>query len=246
MTLLRKADAQLLEYVLQSVRSPLADSVRPELASWLAERRRFVALLSANRDKIRKKLGSAAGDAALLDVRAELLVAALLSADPRFEVAFEAYGAGRRGPDLAVVFRRNQRFNVEVTRLRSQTAEDGSSEMRLARAIAAKLAQLKPGMPNVVALVGDSVVPAETVSGAVRTLKGRAGHRDTALQPPGGPLYKPDERDAPNIRALHALYARLSAVASVAEPGGELWISPDARHPLPRPAAVALSRCFAG
>ena len=54
---------------------------------------------------MRKKVRAASDDAALLDVRAELLVAALICTDRRFKLAFEPYGSARGGPDFAVVFR---------------------------------------------------------------------------------------------------------------------------------------------
>ena len=74
-----------------------------------------------------------------LDVRSELLVASLILADRRFELSFEAYGARRLGPDLTVTFRANQRFNLEVTRLRT-TGDAGDD--KLANVISGKLRQL--------------------------------------------------------------------------------------------------------
>ena len=221
MTALRKAQAELLEDVLRGVRSPLRESLHRELTSWLVERKRFAVLLSANRDKVRKKLRAASGDAALLDVRAELLVAALLCADRRFELAFEPYGSARGGPDFMVVFRENQRFDLEVTRLRSAPpgASDGDS-VRLARALLAKLPQLKPGVPNVVALVTRASPSVAAVAAILRTLKTRVGARGTV------PV------------------TRLSAIVTLGDDGGALSLAPDARHPLQREVAVALSRCL--
>ena len=59
-------------------------------------------------------------------LQSELLVANLIVADRRFELSFEAYGARRLGPDLTVAFRTNQRFNIEVTRLRT-TGDAGTA-----------------------------------------------------------------------------------------------------------------------
>src|SRR5919112_3867631 len=73
-----------------------------DVVALLAASSRFRGFVEANRDKIRKKLRGATSRDARLDVRAELLVAAQLLADRRLEVAFEAYGAGRRGPDFTV------------------------------------------------------------------------------------------------------------------------------------------------
>jgi hypothetical protein len=101
-----------------------------ELGRWIESSPRFGAFLVANQDKVRKKLTTSDDEEHRLDVRAELLVAALLVADRRFEVAFEAYGARRLGPDLTVTFRANQRFNLEVTRLRTAPdAGETSSEL---------------------------------------------------------------------------------------------------------------------
>ena len=218
-TALRRAEAELVEHILQGVRSPQRASLESELAQWLAERRRFAALLSANRDKVRKKVRAAPDDASLLDVRAELVVAALLCADRRFELAFEAYGSGKRGPDFAVSFRDHQRFDLEVTRLRQAlSGETGMDARRIARAILAKLPQLTAGLPNVVAVAAAGGPSAALLDVAIRILK----------------------------RGAHEHYARLSAAAVVSERGGVLALGPDARHPLPREISVALSRCLRG
>jgi hypothetical protein len=86
-----------------------------ELVGWLAGSGRFRAFTDAHRDKIRKKLRTAADAEALRDVRVELQVARLLLTDRRIELAFEAYGSGRAGPDFTVAFRGERRFNLEVT-----------------------------------------------------------------------------------------------------------------------------------
>ena len=88
-----------------------------ELGHWIEHRPRFRDFVYAHETKIRKKL-STRDEEARLDVRAELLVAYALLADRRFEAVFEAYGAGQAAPDLSVSYRANQRFNVEVTRVR--------------------------------------------------------------------------------------------------------------------------------
>ena len=87
-------------------------SLRSELGHWIEDSSRFAAFVSANRDKIRKKLSNADGADGRLDVRAELRVAYMLLADRRFDVAFEAYGAHRSGPDLTATYRANQRFTA--------------------------------------------------------------------------------------------------------------------------------------
>ena len=99
--------------------------LQSELGEWLEESSRFRTFVTANQDKVRKKL-SATDEQSRLDVRAELLVARSILSDRRFEVAFESYGARRAGPDLTVTYRTNQRFNLEVTRLR--TTGDAADE----------------------------------------------------------------------------------------------------------------------
>ncbi len=73
------------------------DPLTEELAGWFAGSVRFRAFADAHRDKIRKKLRTAASAEALRDVRVELRVARLLLADRRVELAFEAYCSGRVG-----------------------------------------------------------------------------------------------------------------------------------------------------
>src|ERR1700738_1421598 len=110
----KKTD-QLVHHVALTCRPGL----QSELAHWIESRPRFTAFITANQDKVRKKLVTADDEERRLDVRAELLVAYLILADRRLELSFEAYGARRLGPDLTVTFRTNQRFNLEVTRLRT-------------------------------------------------------------------------------------------------------------------------------
>lgn len=231
----RKSRAELLTYVLQGVGSPLRESLHVEMASWLEEGKRFEAVLSGNRDKVRKKLRSAADDQALLDARAEVLVASLLSTERRFALEIEPYRTGNRGPDFGIVFRDNQRFNVEVTRLRSATARGDGNATRLMGVLLGKVSQLPASVPNVVALVGGAASPTkETVAAAVKQLKIHADRRDAVMF---------TRRGFDSVRAFYAHYVRLSAVAVVG--GGDLWINPDARHPLPRELVIALSRCLA-
>ena len=75
-----------------------------ELLGWLSGSARFRAFAEAHQDKS-KKLRTATDAEALRDVRAELRVAQLILGDPRFDLSFEAYGSGKRGPDFTVAFR---------------------------------------------------------------------------------------------------------------------------------------------
>ena len=94
---------RLAQYLFDRVATD--DHLADEVAGWLAGSNRFRAFVDANRDKIRKKLRGAADEDARRDVRAELRVAHLLLADRRIELAFEAYGSTKRGPDFTVTFR---------------------------------------------------------------------------------------------------------------------------------------------
>ena len=120
------------------------DPMTVELIGWLAGSSRFRAFAETYRDKIHKKLRNATDPEAARDVRAELQIARLLLADRRFEVAFEAYGSGKVGPDLTVSFRSTRTFDVEVTRLRRVPDVAGTGAVLMA-----KLRQLTPSTPNV-------------------------------------------------------------------------------------------------
>ena len=139
----KKTD-QLVDHVAPGCRPGL----RSELAHWIENSPGFRAFLTTNQDKVRKKLTTSDGEEHRLDVRAELLVAYLIVADRRFELSFEAYGARRLGPDLTVTFRTNQRFNLEVTRLRTTgDADPDPGVAKLANVIAGKLRQLPGDTP---------------------------------------------------------------------------------------------------
>src|SRR5437870_4026925 len=160
----KKTD-QLVLYVASRCRP----GFQAELARWIENSPRFAAFITAHQDKVRKKLTTSDDEEHRMDVRAELLVAYSIVADRRFDVAFEAYGARRVGPDLTVTFRANQRFNLEVTRLRptidagvpgssagapdaagdSASRDPGPGVARLANVITSKLRQLPGDMPNV-------------------------------------------------------------------------------------------------
>ncbi len=219
----------------------LADAPAPEpeiadMAAWLAASPRFRAFVETNRDKIRKKLRGATSTEARLDVRAELQVAALLLADRRIALAFEAYGAGRRGPDFTVTFRAGRAFNVEVTRRR------GGGNAALEPAILAKLRQLPPSASNVivVALSGDE--PSPDPGAALRDLRARADRRDDAFFEAFG---------LNGSAAFHAGLLRLAAVVAIPAAGQASarvvhWRNAGARVPLPEPTLRAVVAALAG
>ncbi len=217
-------------------RDPMAE----ELAGWLVRSARFRAFAEAHRDKIRKKLRGATDPDARRDVRAELNTAHLLLADRRIDLAFEAYGSRRVGPDFTVTFRGELTFNLEVTRLRrTPSGASGYSGPLLA-----KLRQLPPRAPNavLVAIEGDS---AETldVAAATRALRARADAKDEAFFA---------SRGFDGTRGFYQQYLRLGAVLVWCEDGAgdaraALWSNRSARIALPERAARAcLLRLRAG
>jgi hypothetical protein len=182
---------------------------------------RFQSFVLAHQDKIRKKL-SVDDEEARLDVRAELLVAERLLMDRRFAVAFETYGARRVGPDLSVAYRTNERFNLEVTRVRSV---EGLDLGKLANVIAAKLRQLPGDVANAVVIVGRELeLTADSVSQAMRLLRSRMAGE------------------------VAAQYPRLSGVVVVDEASepmaNSFWVNGEARHSLSTVVVSAITACF--
>ena len=202
-------------------RGALAD----EVAAWLSGSRRFRAFAEANRDKIRKKLRGAADADARKDVRAELRAAHLMLADRRIELAFEAYGSGKPGPDFTVVYRAARSFNLEVTRVRRSpgAASDGGP-------LLAKLRQLPPSIPNVLAVaIEGKTADAFDVEAATRALLARAAAKDEALF---------IQRGFAGTREFHDRYLRLGAVLVWCEEASgdaraALWTNRSARIAVP-------------
>jgi hypothetical protein len=207
------------------------DSMGGELADWLAGSARFRAFAELHRDKIRKKLRGATDDEARRDVRAELSVAHALLADRRIELAFEAYGSGRGGPDFSVTYRGERVFNLEVTRLRRPPSAASDT-----RVLLTKLRQLPPSVPNAVLIAFDgNDAAALGVPEAIRLLRARADDKDETFF---------IARGFAGTRAFHERYLRLGAVigwceAAAGEARASLWINRSARIPLPERAQRA-------
>jgi len=212
------------------------DPLTVELIAWLAGSSRFRAFAGAYRDKIHKKFRNARDPDAALDVRAELQVAHLLLADRRFEVAFEAHGSGKVGPDLTVSFRSTRTFDVEVTRHRRVPDVAGTGTVLMA-----KLRQLTPGTPNVVVLAIDGdTAAAVDVASAARALRARADAKDEAFF---------TARGHDGSRGFYDRYLRLGAVVvwcdgAVGDARATLWTNRSARIPLPDQAARACLACL--
>lgn len=209
-----------------------------EFVEWLSDSARFRAFAETHRDKIRKKLRGAADPEALLDVRAELQVARLLLADRRFEVAFEAYGSGKKGPDLTVTFRGGRIFNLEVTRLRRVPDANG-----LGASLLAKLRQLPPSAPNAVLFAIDGeTADALDVAAATRMLRSRADAKEELFF---------ESRGFDGSRGFYERFLRLSTVfvwceGASGEAQASMWANRSARIALPEPAGRACLRSLRG
>lgn len=205
-----------------------------ELTRWLGESRRFRSFVEVNRDKIRKKLRGATDTEPHRDVRAELCVAHLLLADRRIELAFEAYGSTKGGPDFTVTFRGERSFNLEVTRRHA-----GSSTTGAARTLLGKLRQLPPSAANVVLLaVEGEDADAVDVSAAIRMLQARAEAKDEQFFL---------DRGFDGTREFHRCYQRLGEVLAwreAAEGDGRTtrWTNRSARIVVPE---LAVRACIA-
>lgn len=212
------------------------DPMAEELVGWLAGSARFRVFAQSHRDKIRKKLRTAADVDALRDVRAELLAAHLLLLDKRIELAFEAYGSGKVGPDLTVTFRGSRSFNLEVTRL--HRVPDATS---LGAPLLAKLRQLPPSSPNAVLVaIGGDAAEAVDVAATTNALRSRADAKDEAFF---------NRRGFDGTRGFYDRYLRLGAVFVWSEDAAgdaraTLWMNRSARIPLPEQDARASLRCL--
>jgi hypothetical protein len=219
----------------------LADAATPppdlaELPAWLTASPRFRAFAETNRDKIRKKLRGAVSSEARLDVRAELLVALRLLADRRIELAFEAYGAGRRGPDFTATLRTGRPFNVEVTRRHA-----GGGDRSLEASLLGKLRQLPPSVSNVLVVAVEGPDGAPDPGPTVRELRTRADRRDD-------PFFT--ARGVAGAAAFHAGLLRLAAVVAWTEGARDgarvaAWSNAGARIPLPEATLRAVLAALA-
>lgn len=207
-----------------------------ELLGWLAGSARFRVFAEAHRDKIWKKLRRAADANALRDVRSELGAARLLLADRRIEIAFEAYGSGKVGPDFTVTFRGGQRFNLEVTRLRRVPDATGFGWPLLT-----KLRQLPPSSPNALLVAIDgAAADALDVAGAARALRSRADAKDESFFA---------NRGFEGTRGFYERFLRLSVVlvwceGASGDARAAIWTNRSARIPMPERAARACVQCL--
>lgn len=228
------AGERLVQHLLGGVPDgPMAQ----ELAVWLASSARFRAFAESHRDKIRKKLRGATDPEARRDVRAELHAAHLLLEDRRIDLAFEAYGSRKIGPDFTVTLRGERSFNLEVTRLRRTPRAVGG----YGGPLLTKLRQLPPSAPNALLVaIGGGRAEALDVAAAARTLRARADGKDEAFF---------TSRGFAGTREFYERYLRLGAVlvwceAAAGDERAALWTNRSARIALPERAARACVVCL--
>ena len=224
-----------LETTIQRLARELSDGQSDELAldleRWMVASRRFRTFVEAHRQKIRKKLRTAADADSRRDVWAELRAAQLLLADRRIGLAFEAYAATIGGPDFTVCLGGSKPFNLEVTRVRG-----GTGETWIGGPILAKLRQLPPGISNalLVAVDGDDA-GAFDVAGDIRGLRARADAKDEAFF---------TARGFAGSRGFYERFLRLGAVIVWCDGARDVeraagWRNPSARIPFPEAAVRA-------
>jgi hypothetical protein len=212
-----------------------ADPMFEEVLQWLSASARYRSFVESNRDKIRKKLRSARDIEARRDVRAELGVARALLEDRRIELAFEAYGSTKGGPDFTLAYRDEPRLNLEVTRLRRRPAGGHAGPLL------GKLRQLPPSVPNIVLVAVDGASAAAfDVGTAARALRERADARDEAYF---------SGRGFRGSREFNQRYVRLGGVLVWAEQARgdhrvSWWSNHSARITLPERSVRAVMACF--
>ncbi len=215
---------RLVRYILDdAIDSPFAE----ELFAWMTVSPRFRAFVDLHRDKIRKKLRGATDSEARRDVRAELNVAQLLLVDRRVQLAFEAYGSGRPGPDFTVTMG-SDRFNIEVTRIRGHAEAAGFG------ALLAKIRQLPPSIGNgvVLAIEGPDAA-AYDIAALVGALRTRAEAKDDALFVGRGFKGSRDFRERLGRLGLAFVFAE----AATGDARSVAWTNSEARFAFPARAA---------
>jgi hypothetical protein len=224
----------LLIYLFGDAAAPLAVTC----GAWMAVEPRFAAFLDRHRDKIRKKARLAEDVERARDLLAELEIAHALLEQPRFELGYETYAAGKtRGPDFTVIYRGHVRFNVEVKRLRP--ASRAALASRLTDAVCAKLRQMPASTVNVLAVVASDPPDDAQLATLLRTLVAEAEVRNPAFLARHG--YDSPRDFFTGFHRLSAVFVR-APVADGDASRGSLWSNPQARHVLPPEVRTLLSR----
>ena len=221
------------------------------MTTWLTSSRRFMAFVTTNRDKIRKKVRVAPDPETVLDVRLELETAYILLQERSLSLVYEPQPLGQsRRPDFAVTYTTSLTFMVEVTRLRTNpetTAETITSPPnlvlgeRLVDTVCSKLGQLLPQRSNVL-LVGVEALhlTSADLRSAMLRLQQRAERNDAMFW----------QRYRFRDRAdFFRHYQRLSEILVrgphvPAEEPIVAWVNPQAKQPLPGKVRTALYHSY--
>jgi hypothetical protein len=205
-----------------------------EMLLWMDDSARFTAFVETYRDKIRKKLRVTKDLESILDLRSELEVGYHLLEDRKLEVVYEPYAsAKRRGPDYAVTYRANLVFNVEVSRLHGEGADPAVLYNRILRILMAKLGQMQPGMPNLLAVHAQTETARQIdLSGLMRELKIKIERKASIFygsprteEPLNRPVYK-------NPADFYKDFLHLSGILLWAGEQSSGWINKQAKPAL--------------
>jgi hypothetical protein len=216
-------------------------SLRSTFMQWLGASKRFKLFVETNRTKIKAKIKALPDAESQQDLAFEFAIAYWLHQDARLAVAYEQPVAGQtRRPDFAVTFTTKFTFSVEVTRIRptpddaSATAADDDparANVKLQYVIANKLAQMLPGMINLLVIGAEGkLVQHSDLNAVMLQLKKRAEAKDAQLFSRSG------SRDTADFfRAYHRVSGiLLRTTPSSTQPAQlNLWANKEAKHSLP-------------
>ncbi|MBX3004103.1 MAG: hypothetical protein KF828_09095 [Anaerolineales bacterium] len=215
-----------IQNLLEDIFGGQQSSLRSEFEGWLRSSRRFYTFAYEYRNKIRAKVHNAQHPGSREDLRAELELAATLSAQPSFAVEYERFAARKtRGPDFSVRFKSHTEFHIEVRRVQAQAP-------RLAQIVAEKARQLPSGAINLLWLASEYPLSVEEIAASLQTLRqlsAQAAPEDAVLG------YR-------NPAALRKQLPRLSAILVWQAGQATLWPQPAARHSVPPELANSLRR----
>lgn len=227
---------ELLAAIFDHKRHPLA----LHFGQWLATSKRFRAFVETYQTKIRAKVRNSEDQDRLGDIAFELETAYWLLQEPRLTVAYEQPGTGQtRRPDFAVTFTTKFTFSVEVTRMRSASAEDLDREnSKLHYVIANKLAQMLPGMINLLVIGATDELVAQVDLNAVLTqMKKRAEAKNAHLFSRGG--FADSSEFFRHYHRLSGIWLCTTEQAAT-QRRTALWVNKEAKHPLPPPLQTIL------
>lgn len=221
--------AEVLDALFEHPHHPL----RPEIADWVKNDRRFRAFAEKYQGKIRRKLRNTTDAANVADLRFELEIAGWLLGEARFEVEYETFDARQGGPDYSVAYRVNTRFNVEVRRIR--TLEAGEARIKkLVETVTDKTRQMPPASINLLVISDGGTLGEELMEAGV-ILRGLAERKVEDYFTQRG--YK-------SAADFLRQYRHLSAIAFIGA-GGKVWLNPLAKHPLPKELTLVFQRLLA-